>query len=418
MKLKHYNILPFFLIVFLLSSFCATVPKGFGHVSRNDLKVFRSPSAKSEIVFSVDKASSYDVLITNVKDMDSTNGTPWLKIRQKDKTGFIQEENKSSKYGIQIFLPAIREKFGIVTATQLLLRDYPGSEGKVLGKLKTRETLEILAEGQNKVLIDGNSGTWAKVKSNDGKIGFVFAPYIMRGEDPNILLAQKDMEMKEEGWAYIRETPDKLYDFKNGKLKAQSESPDIRSEEFLPITGRLVRSDGKVYFKVYKADASRPGFEDDVKVTVMANGYLSSNLVKTAKRYSSLYISIYPQDPIKKKIIEKIDQNGGDDIDVESVQVNTFKHKNKTYFVAILRYLSGYSSCNGFGCGEYDTVFAFSKVGNNLEEIFTSDGDHIFFYEGDLTINIERISPPEGEGPSGVKTETVYKFNGSTFQSD
>ncbi|WP_165782571.1 SH3 domain-containing protein [Leptospira neocaledonica] len=418
MKLKHYSIFLFFLNIFLTSQFCATVPKGFGHVSSNDLKAFRNPSLKSEVVFSIDKTNPYEVLATNIKDLNSTNGTPWLKIRQKDKTGFIQEENKGSKYGIQIFLAPIKERFGIVTATQLLLRDYPGSEGKVLGKLKTRETVEILAEGQNKVNIDGNSGTWAKVKSNDGKIGFVFTPYIMRGEDPNILLAQKDLEMREEGWVYILEAPDKLYDFKNGKLKAQSKYADIRSEEFLPITGRLVRSDGKVYFKVYKANASRPGFEDDVTVTVLAEGYISSNLVKTAKRYPSLYISIHPQDSLKKKIIEKIDQSGGKEVDVESVQVSTFKHKGKTYYVAILRYISGYSSCDGFSCGEYDTVFAFSKVGNNLEEIFANEGDHVYFHEDDLSINIDRISPPEGDETSGVTTQIVYKFNGSRFEKD
>ncbi|WP_167882365.1 SH3 domain-containing protein [Leptospira sarikeiensis] len=418
MKLKHYNILLFFLTIFLFSQFCATIPKGFGHVSRNDLKAYRNSSVKSEVVFSVDKASAYDILATNIKDSDSINGTPWLKIRQNDKTGYIQEENRESKYGIQIFLPPIREKFGIVTATQLLLRDYPGSAGKVLGKLKTRETLEILAEGQNKVLIDGNSGTWAKVKSNDGKIGFVFTPYIMRGEDPNILLTQKDLEMKEDGWVYIQEAPDKLYDFKNGKLKAQNESADIRSGEFLPITGRLVRADGKVYFKVYKADGSRPGFEDDTTVTTLAEGYLSAKLVKTAKRYTPLYLSIYPKDATTKAILEKIDGRGEREIDVENVKIETFKHKNKTYFVIIFQYLSGYSSCSGLACSEYYYVFAFSKVGNNLETIFNSDGDSIFFYESDRSINIDRYSPPEGEGPSGVKTEVVYKFNGSTFETD
>ncbi|PJZ28303.1 SH3 domain-containing protein [Leptospira kmetyi] len=404
-------------IIIILSLFtsCISTSKGFGYIAYNEVKVYAKPSQKSPIIFKIDRNNSYDVLSIQVQDTDSVKGSAWIKIRQNEKVGYIQANDGNLQYGIQLFMPVVENKYGIVTATQLLLRDFPGTNGKILERLKTRELVEILDLGQNQISVQGTNGVWAKVKSKNGNLGFLFVPYIMRGSNPEVLLEKKNLEVEEEGWGYLVKSVDRIFSYSNEKFQSKDVS-ELREGDFIKVKKRIVTPDGKVFFHVIKDEAKTPLFEEETKYNVLVDGYLSSNFLKVSKRYASLHLSVHPQNQINRKIIEKLDSLNSKDIDMNSLLIDKFTFKGKNYFAVTTKFLSNYTSCEGFFCGDAENIFVFVKSGNDYEKIFEATGDKVTFYDYEgYNISVTDISPPEGEGPSGEETKRNYKFNGKEF---
>lgn len=406
----------FFIIVFILFAIsCISTSKGFGYVAYNEANAYTKPSLKSPISFKIDHTIPYDVFSTQIQDINSVKGGAWIKIRQKEKIGYIQANDSHLQYGVQLFTPTVENRYGIVTATQLLLREFPGTNGKIIERLKTRDLVEVLDIGQNQISIQGSKGVWARVRSKDDKIGFLFMPYIMRGSSPELLLEKKNLEMEEEGWGYLVKSVDRIFSYSNEKFLPKEVS-DLREGEFIHIKKRIVTSEGKVFFHVIKDEAKTPLFEEETKYNVLVEGYLPSNFLKVSRRYASLYLSVNSQSPINKKIIEKLDSIISKDIDMNSLLIDKFIFKGKNYFAVTTKFLSGYTNCEGFFCGDAENIFVFVKTGNDFEKIFEATGDKVTFddYEG-YNISVVDVSPPEGEGPSGVETKRNYKFNGKEF---
>ncbi|WP_125232035.1 SH3 domain-containing protein [Leptospira adleri] len=370
---------------------------------------------KSPVSFKIDRNIPYDVLSAKVQDTDSVKGSAWIKIRQKEKVGYVQLGDAHLQYGIQLFMPVVENKYGIVTATQLLLRDYPGTNGKIIEKLKTRELVEILDLGQNQISVQGTNGVWAKVKAKNDNIGFLFVPYIMRGSSSEELLEKKNLEVEEEGWGYLVKPVDRIFSYFNEKFQSKDVS-ELREGDFIKVKKRIVTPEGKVFFHVIKDEAKTPFFEEETKYNVLVDGYIPSNYLKVSRRYASLHLSVHPQNQINRKIIEKLDSLNSKDIDMNSLLIDKFTFKGKSYFAVTTKFLSNYTSCEGFFCGDAENIFVFVKSGNDYEKIFETMGDKVTFYDyGGYNISVTDISPPEGEGPSGVETKRNYKFNGKEF---
>ncbi|QOI45043.1 SH3 domain-containing protein [Leptospira interrogans] len=409
------RVMHIFIIFSLFTISCISTSKGFGYITYNEAKAYAKPSQKSPILFKIDHNNPYDLLSTQVQDTDSVKGSAWIKIRQNEKVGYIQANDGNLQYGIQLFMPVVENKYGIVTATQLLLRDLPGTNGRILERLKTRELVEILDLSQNQISVQGAKGVWAKVKSKNGQTGFLFMPYIMRGTSPEVLLEKKNLEMEEEGWAFLVKPVNHIFSYSNEKFKPKDVS-ELREGDFIKVKKRVITPEGKVFFHVIKDEAKTPLFEEETSYNVLVDGYLPSNFLKVSRRYAPLYLSVHPQNQKNKKIIEKLDSLSSKDIDMNSLLIDQFIFKGRSYFAVTTKFLSNYTSCEGFFCGDAENIFVFVKSGNDYEKIFEATGDKVTFsdYEG-YNISVVDISPPEGEGPSGVETKRNYKFNGKEF---
>ncbi|RHX91724.1 hypothetical protein DLM75_00245 [Leptospira stimsonii] len=398
-------------IAFLLFLYsCASVPIGFGVVLQKDIKVYSKPTLKSEIAFSLDQSYPYDVLAADLPDKDSVSKLLWFKIRQKDKVGFISKEEEILKNNVLNFLPVTGDKFGLVTATQLLLRETPSTGGKILGRLATRNIVELIEEHSKKLNIDGMQGTWAKIKTKDGKTGFVFTAYLMRGISPEVLAKTETIELSQTGWALLTKTPSKVFNYTNGKLIPNSEVPyEFTKGAELYFTQKLITPQGKVYF--YILGEKRPDYESDEEEQsrIVYSGYLPADNLKNYLSYSKLYFDNSPNS--NRALLETIDKAFDGETDLSTVMETEHSFgKKKVYHVEVQsksRYVN-----DDF---PYKRNLLILKEGKSYTNLQIGIGDIQFEdLDGD---GIDEVMVTETSGRSGDISQVLYRFNGSGFDS-
>ncbi|AOP32854.1 hypothetical protein A0128_02585 [Leptospira tipperaryensis] len=398
-------------IAFLLFLYsCASVPIGFGVVLQKDIKVYSKPTLKSEIAFSLDQSSPYDVLAADLPDKDSVSKLLWFKIRQKDKVGFISKEEEILKNNVLNFLPVTGDKFGLVTATQLLLRETPSTGGKILGRLATRNIVELIEEHTKKINIDGMQGTWAKIKTKDGKTGFVFTAYLMRGISPEVLAKTDTIELSQTGWALLTKTPSKVFNYTNGKLIPNSEVPyEFTKGAELYFTQKLITPQGKVYF--YILGEKRPNYESDEEEQsrIVYSGYLPADNLKNYPTYSKLYFDNSLNS--NRALLETIDKAFDGETDLSTVMETEHSFgKKKVYHVEVQsksRYIN-----DDF---PYKRNLLILKEGKSYTNLQIGIGD-IQFEDLDRD-GIDEVMVTETSGRSGDISQALYRFNGSGFDS-
>lgn len=404
----------FSLCIFLSHSLisCASVPVGFGYVNQKDVQAYSKPSLKSEVLFALDKAKKFELLAYDVPDKDSSLKLLWFKVRQNDKVGYISREEESLKKSISNFLPVLRNKYGLVTATQLMLRESPGTNGKVLGKLPTREIIELQEEQTSTVTIDGMTGTWAKVKTKTGQVGFVFTAYVMRDSSPEILAGTKDIDLLQTGWAYVKKDPKRIYQYKGGKLIPSDEIPSYVSEgSTVYFNRKLITEKGKVYFNLYGID--RPyGYSDyhSDDTEVAYSGYLPAEVIDTYPTFVRLYISTY-KGSHPKDLLEAVGKSLNDGADLENMEVEEHVFGKKKIFQVKVPWKT-----NNVNADASDKItILFYKDNANYVLIHKGTGDIEFSdLDGD---NISEILATDIEGRSGAVNQTLYRFNGSSFET-
>ncbi len=398
-------------IAFLLFLYsCASVPIGFGVVLQKDIKVYSKPTLKSEIAFSLDQSYPYDVLAADLPDKDSVSKLLWFKIRQKNKVGFISKEEEILKNNVLNFLPVTGDKFGLVTATQLLLRETPSTGGKILGRLATRNIVELIEEHSKKLNIDGMQGTWAKIKTKDGKTGFVFTAYLMRGISPEVLAKTETIELSQTGWALLTKTPSKVFNYTNGKLIPNSEVPyEFTKGAELYFTQKLITPQGKVYF--YILGEKRPDYESDEEEQsrIVYSGYLPADNLKNYPSYSKLYFDNSPNS--NRALLETIDKAFDGETDLSTVMETEHSFgKKKVYHVEVQsksRYVN-----DDF---PYKRNLLILKEGKSYTNLQIGIGDIQFEdLDGD---GIDEVMVTETSGRSGDISQVLYRFNGSGFDS-
>ncbi|XDD50663.1 SH3 domain-containing protein [Leptospira sp. WS92.C1] len=401
------------LIFFLFLYTCASVPIGFGVVLQKDIKVYSKPTLKSEIAFSLDQSSPYDVLAADLQDKDSVSKLLWFKIHQKDKVGFISKEEESIKNNVLNFLPVTGDKFGLVTATQLLLRETPSTGGKILGRLATRDIVELIEEHSKKVTIDEMQGTWAKIKTKDGKIGFAFTAYLMRGVSPDVLSKTETIELRQTGWAILKKDPSKIFTFSKGKLIPSSEIPyELKKDAEVYFTNKLVTTQGKVYFYISgeKAPNEYDYDHSDDETKIVYSGYLPSDILKTYSTHSKLYLSNH-QPSLNRNFLETIDKALDGNADLATVrETEHFFGKKKVYHVEVDR-KSIYVD------DEYPHTrnLLILKEGNSYTNLHVGIGNIEFTdLDGD---GIDEVMVTETSGRSGDISQILYQFNGYGFNS-
>ncbi|PJZ66901.1 hypothetical protein CH371_02045 [Leptospira wolffii] len=390
---------------------CASTPIGFGYVSQKDVKVYAKPSLKSEVLFSLDRSKKYEILTVDVPDKDSALKLLWLKIRQDEKTGYVSREEESIKNTLSTFFPVLTNKFGLVTATQLMLRETPGVNGKVLGKLQTREIVELQEEQSKSVSIDGMTGTWAKVKTKNGQTGFVFTAYVMRDASPEALAKTKDLNLPQTGWAYLRKEPKKIYNYTNGKLIPSDDvSYHLTEGSSAFFNQKLITEQGKVYFHVYGADGSSEYDSYESSNSVAYSGFLPADILDTYPSIVRLQLSRYKGDK-SKELLEAIGAALNGEADLDNVIVTDYNFGKKKLFEVETKIKTYYVKSD-----ESATIkILLFKDGANYSTIYKGIGDAKFEdMDGD---GIYEILATESEGRSGSISQTLYRFNGSKFEA-
>ncbi|TGK61869.1 SH3 domain-containing protein [Leptospira wolffii] len=410
MRKFSFKVFTIFSIVYGVYA-CASTPIGFGYVSQKDVKVYAKPSLKSEVLFSLDRSKKYEILTVDVPDKDSALKLLWLKIRQDEKTGYVSREEESIKNTLSTFFPVLTNKFGLVTATQLMLRETPGVNGKVLGKLQTREIVELQEEQSKSVSIDGMTGTWAKIKTKSGQNGFVFTAYVMRDSTPEILAKTKDINLPQTGWAYLKKEPKKIYTYSNGKLIPSDDvSYYLTQGASVYFNQKLITEQGKVYFRVYGLEGSPDYDSYDKNESVAFSGFLPSEILDTYPSYARLYISNYKGDE-PKDLLETIGNSLNGAADLEKVYISGHDFGKKRLFEVEVKRKTYYLETDN----AQPIKILFLKDGGNYLTVYKGIGSVEFNdLDGD---GIPEILATENEGRSGDVNQTLYRFNGSKFET-
>lgn len=399
-------------LVFLIFLWaCASVPIGFGFVLQKNIKAYSKPTLKSEVAFSLDQSSPYDVLAVDLQDKDSLSKLLWFKIRQKDKVGFISKEEEIIKSNVLNFLPVIGDKFALVTATQLLLREAPSTGGKILGRLATREVVELIEEHSKKLSIDGMQGTWAKIKTKNGKTGFVFTAYLMRGNSPEVLAKTETIELNQTGWVFLRKDPSKVFDYKNGKLTSNSDVPyQFTKGAELYFTKKLITPQGKVYFYILGEKPRNYDYDEEEQSRVVYSGYLPADNLKNYPTHSKLYFDNNSLS-FDRALLEEIDAALGGEADLSTIMETEHSFgKKKVYHVEVQR-KSTYVDDEY----PYKRNLLILKEGKSYTNLEIGIGDIQFTdLDGD---GIDEVMVTETSGRSGDIGQILYRFNGSTFES-
>lgn len=432
MQTRYKIEIPFIISVILLSNFmCSSLPKGTGYTSDKLTQVYSKPDLKSASAGALKGKSEFKILEYNIP-IKNQPSLIWTKIQTDFGKGYIFSDSMNPSP--QLFLKQQKPTFGLVFATSLQLRAEPFTSATPIEKLPTREIVEILEKGETQVTVNGKTGTWARVKSKNEKIGFVFSPFLMLGESKEQLSKVEDFETGENGWAYLATLPKIVYIKRNGKLFGTKLTDELYShlsaEKIYQVIGRYITKEGKVYFQIYSKEGKQADWYSEVEAKPLVDCYLPANTLKISNRYALLYIQEFGKTlgedyllitslAMKRKLIQEIDRTHKEDIDPSQTNFEFFESKKQRYHVVTTTEKSLYESCEGcFTNQPHNIVFVFKEKGKELELIFANQGSGMASVSnlegGSPEITISNPPAPEGDG---IDRTTVYKFNGKDFDS-
>ncbi|PJZ78073.1 SH3 domain-containing protein [Leptospira neocaledonica] len=384
----------FFFLILVVSFFwsCASSGgKGFGYVTGNAVSLYEKPSAKSKKLVQIGSSSNYEVIEAGIPDKENGSKVLWYKISSPKGSGYLSYDEELVKANIATFLPPKNDRFALVTANPLQLREQPTLKSKVLAKLPAKTLVEIQNESKQESKLDGKSGSWLQIKTTDGKSGYAYSAYLMRAATAEELKAIENLVVSDSGWADVIGTPNLVYRFENGKFlfsKKPSDFPGIG--QAFPFENKVITPKSKVFYSFGKS-----------------NIYVGSEFVKTYPDYSTLSLRHLSPD-FDKKLAEAIIKNISKDTDFEKTTYEeTSFGKRSIYQVSHLeKKKSSYE--------EYNILYFFLKDGGNYTML---EGD---FRDVDIT-DIDNDGTPEivssySEGRSGYSYTKIYRFNGSKFE--
>ncbi|MDF3821324.1 SH3 domain-containing protein [Leptospira sp. 96542] len=411
------------LISIILSSSCVSKQAiGLGYTYQGKVSVYKKPSTESIVLFNLNSNQIYDIIGKNIPDDDPKQKLVWLRVYINEEVGYISQEEELVRKSIFSFSPVEKNRYGLVTATSLLLRDAPSQQGKIIGKLKTREIIELILDSNSKVKIGNLDGTWAKVKTDSGQTGFVFTAYVMRAESLEVLKNTDSIELYQPGWAYLKTEPKKVFEFEKGKLNSIDKDYSFPEKgDYFFFNHKLVTKDSKVYFKLIRISKSCSEFGcDDENIDYSA--YIPAENLKTYANFTDLYFDNF-QAQLKerginsKELMNSIesalysDVDSFPDISTLSIEEKTFG-KN-TIIEATISYKTSYTNEDKYYTNPEAKVLL-RKNGSKYDALLHGNPNDIEFKDtnGD---GIDEVLVNNYHLRSGM-TQSFYVFDGKGFQ--
>jgi beta-N-acetylglucosaminidase/uncharacterized protein YraI len=139
-------------------------PTGIQAVAKKDLPLYSEKGNKTKVAAKIKEASKFYLL-------EKTNDF-WIKVMVDNQTywtdaiHFVEYNDYLSVLNL-----------GRVTADGLNVRDNASTDGKIIAVLGQNQYVQLMLDKKGK-RITNSSKTWNKVKLSDGKIGWVYSPYI------------------------------------------------------------------------------------------------------------------------------------------------------------------------------------------------------------------------------------------------
>lgn len=235
--------------------------KGIGFTVIDNIPVYEEYRMGSRVVQHLPMNSQIKIL-SYIKAKHQGITLEWIEININDTKGFIAG-SYLIKNALSIFNPLKEDKFGIITASALRVREKPSLTANTIAQVLRGSIVTILMEGLTLQTIENRTDKWVQIKTSDGKIGFSFKGFIQNVfqresndvDSGYIELADSEMKYwKIPGESLIKEPVENNSD-DTCRLNIQSYP---RQGEILKVSEKAV-VDSKTY---YRMDHHNPGCDN------------------------------------------------------------------------------------------------------------------------------------------------------------
>lgn len=265
---------------------CKKDPIGVSYVIGPKVEIRKEPMRTSQVLANPGRNEKIEILGKQVQDSRiKAEGALWYKVRYKDITGYVSYEEEGIRQNISTFEPAAQGAVGIVSATNLRLRETPGLQGNVLKALPRGTVVDIVAYGSIYQTIEGKQDRWVEVATADGKKGFAFAGFLRWGSRANLVENEKgatllgDSAQVDTHIEIISDSPTYLASPGGTAIQEKDPSPcgETSDLRLLPNSGDLVKvhesqtADGKAYYHFTRTNGGVNFCDSSVSAWVSAD---------------------------------------------------------------------------------------------------------------------------------------------------
>ncbi|WCL49560.1 SH3 domain-containing protein [Leptospira sp. GIMC2001] len=281
-------------------------------ISPNGVAILESPGDYKKKLTVLKKGTEFKVLQDKIPDPKVGDKKFWYKVSGSDKEGFISYDEAILNQSISVFHKTEKETGGIITASNLNVRDFPGTDSKVSFQVNQFDLVKILATGSFYETIRGKSGYWQHIETEDGKQGYAFGSHITIYPMAEAKAAQARKEIEISGLVRITTDKPKFLDSPGPTGKPVSpekifdliycysydKSLEPKKGEFIQVSRKAQIDSKNYYFAVYQHFSGMEGCEigaggwiEDSSIEYYTNFDYSELTKKEATHLSSEQIS-------------------------------------------------------------------------------------------------------------------------------
>lgn len=184
----------------------------FVRILKDSYTIYSSPSEESDPILLAQKEKIYRLEGLELEGSKGNNSR-WYRIKTENgQSGYFKIDGNYSFR--DIFTPPSHKwnetPGGVVEASSLYIREKPDISAQQIGSLPMGSLVEVLLKGTNFSNIGKQYANWYRIRTEDGKEGFVFSSYLKDGDlrefKKDALRGLKHLS----GWVYLKNNP-KLY---------------------------------------------------------------------------------------------------------------------------------------------------------------------------------------------------------------
>ncbi len=352
-------LLPLLLLLFVFVDCKKKAPEGLFYgfvISPNGVTLWKAPGDFKNKVTVIKEDESFSVLKEKIADPKLGDKKFWYEIATKSgETGFISYDEALLNKTVSIFFkPEEREDFGVVTATNLNVRERPDLASKSLTLIPQFTLVRILSKGSLEEKVKGNRGNWLEVEYQDGKNGFAFSSFINLYSEAEAKQAVARREISLSGYFLVQRNPVFTTTPNGTKVQTQGSSEndcgylDVKyfpsKDEFGVVTSKA-EVNGKSYYLIemyeyrsYECSNYATGWIEASQGKFLTAAEFSEHTLKTANT------SLEPKDIAALRSLENA--NG---INFETTTLSPLTQGGESKNLHLLEVAFGSKNSNGGG---------------------------------------------------------------------
>ncbi|MCZ8156490.1 MAG: SH3 domain-containing protein [Leptospira sp.] len=113
----------------------------------------------------------------------------------------VKTHKTKCKQGCAQFQPIRLPGTYYIATNQVRIRDKASTKGKILRELSKDTKVEVIADAETYEYVGSHFATWAQVKLDDGKVGYVYGAFLRAPGEPDVVAIKEKAEIwkKENG---------------------------------------------------------------------------------------------------------------------------------------------------------------------------------------------------------------------------